>query len=126
MLSITKLGIEVLSRFAKQQEVICPCIYRGYYNPIGVPYKHAIVTTDKTIPSKGYWCSDCQCQVVYSIYGWSWQEGLCEAHISLFSTLAEIISDLLIKMPHLSHIAIRESHDGKKILWVYRYDQSRI
>jgi hypothetical protein len=126
MLSITKLGIQALSRFAKEQGVKCPCLYRGYHNPDGVPYYWARVTTDKTIPAKGYWCHDCSHQVEYSIYGWSWQEGLREASFSPTSTLGEIIADLLIKMPHLSHIAICESHSDSKILWVYRYEKSKL
>ncbi|MEK7585792.1 MAG: hypothetical protein AAB477_00965 [Patescibacteria group bacterium] len=126
MLSITKLGFNALSRFAKEQGVDCPCLYRGYYNPDGVPYEHAVITTDKTIPADGYWCRACGCEVVYSIFGWSWKDGLHVAHFSPTTTLAEIIRDLLIKMPQLSHIAIMEEHNGAKILWVYRYDKRRL
>lgn len=128
MLSITKLGIEVLSRLAKQQELNCSCIYRGYYNPDGgMPYLWHPVGIKKTIvPANGFWCHDCEVQVEYAIYGWSWQEGLHEAHFYQTQTVAEIITDLLIKIPHLSHLSLMEKHKDDKILWVYRYDSSRL
>ncbi len=131
MLSITKLGIEALSRFAKQlikqRKVPCSCIYRGQYNPLGNPYdQDAFVTTSSTILAKGYRCRFCQFNVVFKVYGWSWQGGIKEATFSAKATLGGVIKDMISVMPELSHFAILEVHDDCNNLWVYRYDKNRL
>jgi hypothetical protein len=126
MLTLAKLGFHALSRLAKEQDVECPCIYRGHYHPHGVPYEHAHVITDSTILSEGYWCEDCHCEVTFFVYGWSWKEGLHKANFSPNVTLGKVIADLLILMPSLSHIAIMEVHSTSNILWVYRYDKEKL
>lgn len=130
MLSITKLGIEALSRFAKQQEFLykenCPCIYRGNYRRNGVPFKWAKVITDDTIPAKGHWCCDCTSQVSYLIYTWSWEHGIKKIPFSKNDTLRQIIEKLLSAGPMFSHIAIMEKHSKTRILWVYRFEKEKV
>lgn len=124
MLTITKLGIQALSRFAKEQDVSCPCIYRGLYNPDGNPHEHAFVTTSNTILSEGYWCSACNCIVEFEVFCWSWKDGLKKASFSSKTLLSNVIDALLVDMPMLSHIAIMEIHDDMNMLYVYKYDPS--
>jgi hypothetical protein len=124
MLTITKLGIQALSRFANEQDVSCPCIYRGVYNPEGNPHEHAFVTTSNTILSEGYWCSACNCKVEFEVLGWSWKEGLKKTDFSSKTLLSNLIEALRVDMPTLSHIAIMEIHDDMNMLYVYKYDPS--
>ncbi len=123
MLSITKLGIQVLSRFAKQH--YCKPYYNGYYVPDREQHNGQLILAEGDI------CSACCNAMKYSIYGWSWQEGLRQANFSTTDTLIEVLFDLLLQMPNLSHVAIKLEHenniDNRNLqLWIYRFDKGKL